>query len=109
MSNYKLHYAKVDLGLYDIPCIEFNKHSEMIDFIDEKCINRMGKIVWLIAKEDFTDLFISESYLSIQDFLSKKYTWQTTGNYFLQEYTSFEDAYKVALDMAEISPLCYSE
>jgi hypothetical protein len=27
---------------------------------------------------------------------------------FVQEYESFEDAYKVALDMQEIKPLCYS-
>ena len=109
MSNYKLHYAKVDLGLNDTPCFEFEKHSKMIDFIDEKCISGMGKIVWLIAKEDFTDLFISESHLSIQDFLSNKYTWQTTGDYYLQEYSSFLEAYKVALSMVEVSPLCYSE
>lgn len=105
---FKLHYASLDLGNNDIPCFEFKKHSQMIDFIDEKCINRNGKVVWLLAKEDFTDVFISENHLSIQDFLSKKYCWQTTGNYFLQEYTSFEDAYRVALDMSEISPLCYS-
>lgn len=29
--------------------------------------------------------------------------------FFLQEYPSFEDAYKVALDMQETSKLCYNE
>ena len=104
---FKLHYASLDLQ-GDIPCFEFKKHSDMIDFIDEKCINRNGQVVWLLAKEGFTDVFVSESHLSIQDFLNKKSVWQTTGNYFLQEYPSFQDAYKVALDMAEISPMCYS-
>ena len=27
----------------------------------------------------------------------------------LQEYESFEDAYKVALDMRECNPLCYNQ
>lgn len=105
---FKLHYANVDLRDSDIPCFEFKNHSRMVDFIDEKCINRHGEVVWLLAKEGFTDVFISESHLSIQNYLSKMACWQTTGNYFLQEYPSFEDAYRVALDMAEISPLCYN-
>ena len=106
---FNLHYASLDLGDNDIPCYGFKKHSHMVDFIDEKCINRKGEVVWLLAKNGSTDVFISESHLSIQDFLSKKYCWQTTGDYFLQEYPSFEEAYRVALDMAEISLLCYSK
>ena len=107
IGRFKLHYASLDLK-GDIPCFEFKKHSDMIDFIDEKCINRNGKVVWLLAKRGFTDVFISESHISIQDFLENKYCWQTTGDYYLQEYSSFEEAYRVALDMAEISPRCYS-
>ena len=106
-ERFKLHYASLDLK-GDIPCFEFKKHSDMIDFIDEKCINRNGKAVWLLARQGLTDVFVSGSHISIQDFLENKYCWQTTGDYFLQEYSSFEDAYKVALDMAEIGPLCHS-
>jgi hypothetical protein len=63
---FKLHYASLDLGNNDIPCFEFQKHSQMIDFIDEKCINRNGQVVWLLAKKDSTDIFISENHLSIK-------------------------------------------
>jgi len=105
---FKLHYVSLDLGNNDIPCFEFKKHSQMIDFIDEKCINRNGQVVWLLAKNDSTDIFISENHLSIQDYFTRKYLWNIPGDYFLQEYPSFEDAYRVALDMSEISPLCYS-
>lgn len=104
---FKLHYSSLDLQ-GDIPCFEFKKHSDMIDFIDEKCINRNGKVIWLLAKKDSTDIFISENYLSIQDYLTRKYLWNISDDYFLQEYLSFEDAYRVALDMLEISPMCYS-
>lgn len=106
-GTFNLHYASLNLQ-GDIPSFKFKKHSEMIDFIDEKCINRTGQVVWLLAKKDFSDVFISESHISIQDFLKNKSCWQTNGDYFLQEYPSFEEAYRVALDIAEISPLCYS-
>jgi hypothetical protein len=105
---FKLHYASLDLGNSDIPCFEFKSHAQMVDFIDEKCINRNGKVVWLIAKDDFTDVFISERHLSIQDFLEKKHIWQIRGNFFLQEYLSFQDAYRAALLICETSPLCYT-
>jgi len=108
MKNFKLHYASLDLQ-GDIPCFEFKKHSQMVDFIDEKCIGRNGQCVWLLAKNKETDIFISDSHLSIQNFLERLMTWQTMGDYFLQEYESFEEAYQVALDMVEESPLCYSK
>lgn len=108
MRKYKLHYA--NLGLKeDIPCFEFKKHSDMVDFIDAKCIGRSCQVVWLLAKKDFSDVFISENHLSIQDFLKNKYLWQIADDYFLQEYSSFEEAYSVALDMAEISHLAYCD
>lgn len=105
---FKLHYAPIKLENEDIPCFEFKKHSEMIDFIDEKCVHRNGEVVFLIGKDDLTDVFVSESYISVQDFLSKKNLWQTVGEYFFQEYSSFEEAYAMALAMSEGSNLCYS-
>ena len=104
---FKLHYASLDFK-GDIPCFNFKKHSDMIDFIDEKCIGRSNQLVWLLAKNNSNDVFISDNHLSIQDYSTKKYLWNFPDEYFLQEYPSFEDAYKVALHMAEISPLCYS-
>lgn len=98
---FKLHYASLDLGNNEVPCFEFKKHSQMVDFIDKKCINRNGKVVWLLAKKEFSDVFVSENHISIQDFLTKKSVWKTVGDYFLQEYLSFADAYTVALRISE--------
>lgn len=109
MKVFKLHYAYISLYKEDIPTYEFRNHSQMVNFIDKQCIHRKGTVVWLIAKDESSDIFISESYLSIQDYLSTKMNWQVPCNYFLQEYPSFEEAYSVALDMAEISDLCYSK
>jgi hypothetical protein len=109
MENFKLHYAKLDLESKDIELLSFKKHNDLIDFIDENCINRSKQVVWLIAKDESNDIFISDSHLSIQDFLSKKYLWQIPDTYYLQEYSSFEDAYSVALSMLETSDLCYNQ
>ena len=105
---YILHYAKLDLQ-GDIPCFEFNKHSKMVDFIDSKCVGRSGQCVWLIARDGTTDLFVSESHISIQEFLKTKPCWSAIGgDYHLHEYASFEEAYIVALNMIEgKSGLCY--
>ena len=108
-SQFRLHYASIDMGEEDIPCFWFKKHSQMIDFIDEKCIHRNGTVVWLLAKNRLEDVFVSTSHLSIQDFLLKKSCWQTVGDYFLQEYESLEEAYLVALHMSEGSHLCYAK
>lgn len=105
--KYKLHYAPIDLGENDIPCYDFNSHKKMIDFIDKVCYGRGGDKVWLIAKDDLQDIFISESYITIQSFLHNMVGWKTIGSYYLQEYSSYEEAYKVALSMKEDSPLCY--
>jgi hypothetical protein len=78
-----------------------------IDFIDQKCIGRSGECVWLISKLNTTDIFISESSLSIQDFMLRKYLWDIAGDYFLQEYASFEDAYHAAILINETSPMAY--
>jgi len=96
---YALHYAPLVLKK-DIQKYEFKKHWEMLDFIDSTCIRRQN-IVWLIGKDNHTDIFISDSYLSIIDFLKKKILWQTVGDFFLQEYKSFTEAYKVGLSMTE--------
>lgn len=105
---FKLYYAELN-SQGDIPCFEFRTHAQLIDFIDEKCINRSSQLVWLLAREDSSDIFISESHLSIQDFLKNKYLWNIRGEYFLQEYPSYEEAYGVALSMLETYHLCYKK
>lgn len=106
--KFNLHYAPLQTSDKDISLISFNTHEKMVDFIDEMCINRNGECVWLIAKDKSTDVFISESHISIQDFLQTKNAWNTVNDYFLQEYESFQDAYEVALTMVETSKLCYA-
>jgi hypothetical protein len=106
---YRLHYSRIDAKNEDIPCFTFKKVASFIDFIDEHCIRKSGEVVWCLLKTGHTDAFISESQLSIQDFIQNKYCWNVRGDFHLFECDSFEEAYKIALSNAEVSELCYSE
>jgi hypothetical protein len=106
---YRLHYSKIDAKNEDIPCFKFKKLASMIDFIDEHCIHRSGEVVWCLLRNELSDVFVSESQLSIQDFIQNKYCWNVRGDFHLFECDSFEEAYKIALASTEASALCYSE
>ena len=108
MNKFNLHYANIN-AVGDIPCIKFDKHAYMVDFIDQLCVNRKGERVWLISKDGLEDIFISESCLSIESFMQNMDNWQTVGEYFLQEYSSYEDAHSVALDILENNELRYNK
>lgn len=99
MKNFKLYYTKLLKNSFFRTKNEFTTHAQMVDFIDEQCINR--KCVWLLYKRDCDDVFISERHFSIQDFLQKKMTWQTPGDYFLEEYETYREAYDKALEIIE--------
>jgi hypothetical protein len=120
--NYKVHYAPLDLQGKDIEVYEFKKSLEATAFILSEP-NPKQPTVYLIAIDEM--VFVSEyiSFISIvfQSFvkestihIKKDSIWQidetveTEFNIFLQEYASYEEAYKAALEMKEESPLCYS-
>lgn len=105
---YRLHFSELNQK-GDIPCFEFKKHIQMVDFIDSKGIDKYGQQVYFLAKDDNKDIFISESYISIQDFLLKKSLFQTVGDYFLFECESYVEAYKLAMLMKEGSDLIHGK
>ena len=92
----------------------FTGGGELIDFLLE--IKRKNTVFLLgIEKKDdnkalvMDEVFISESLSSIMYFIecnTKKYENDEV-DIFLQEYLSYEEAYKVALSMKETSALCY--
>lgn len=121
--NYKVHYAPLDLQGKNVELYEFKTSLETTAFILSEP-NPKQPTVYLIAIDEL--VFVSEyiSFISIIfEAFSKQITpivikngiWEIAEdltdkevNIFLQEYSSYEEAYKVALDMKENSPLCYS-
>jgi hypothetical protein len=105
--NYKLFYGQINQN-EDLIARRFLTSAQMVDFIDRVTINRKGECVWLIARDNDTDLFVSERALSIQDFIEKKNTWNCQGTYYLYEFDSLEEAYKMAVELNSGALICYS-
>jgi hypothetical protein len=104
--QYRLHYAQVNVQ--EIEEINFESQSGLLSFIEEEINKTRKKVIYLLGLNDKPNVLVTSSKLDIITFLRYMPTWGSSGNdYFLQEYESYEEAYEVALDMAEESPLCY--
>lgn len=119
--NYKVHYAAKKLN-GDIPVYSFSTLTEVLAFTLTE-LNNSEDTVFLLSINDLT--LVSEYAGLIAgsiDSTIKAYSptiikngiseldeeYDNEFDIFIQEYNSYEDAYKVALEMAEESPLCYS-
>lgn len=109
MKNYKLYYAELNLQ-GDVPLYEFKKFTDLVNFVFEKSRINKGKAVYLIAKDFQTTCpFITDNPFDIEFILEKMPSMGFKSDTFIQEYESFEEAYKVALSMVEPKKLCYSK
>ena len=110
--TYKIHYAKLDLQ-GNIPCLEFTSIEEVRSFITIIVypLKMVNEKVYVIAIQD--EIIVTENGLLVEELfdgnLNSVYPFYEGEPIFIQEYPSYEDAYKVALDMKEQSPLCYAE
>jgi hypothetical protein len=121
---YELFYFSVN-SINDV-YKEFRSFNKIIDFIHDNCFNDItcepfDNIVYLLSydHEDtcnnpiiidscigtILDHLESMKLLTIFDEKQSKYYRR----YFFQEYKSYEEAYKSALNMRETSSLCYSK
>jgi len=125
--KYELHYAKLDLQ-GDIPCYQLNEGIELNGFLLAE--SQTHDCVYLVSL--FEEVYVTDNILHVINFIEKYYFKPNELNainipteiidevnkfikdfkinpikLFVQEYHSFKDAYKVALNMQEIKPLCY--
>ena len=118
--NFILHLAKINLE-DDIQAYMFDDLIELKGYALSEASYDVVRLVSV-----FDRVFVCEDIADVLNFIDtmvyKKYplldlqsklnaireSEEEIINIFLQEYASYEEAYKVALDMAEISPLCYS-
>lgn len=115
---YKLYYAHKDLN-DDIPLFEFRTFNELRDYILQIFV-RSERCVYLFtfdAKDDinkeYQEIIVSDNsefiYTLFQVGMMSNIDLVTDIDiFYLQEYASFEDAYKVALTMNEGKELCYN-
>lgn len=102
-KDYTLYYdpIRAEESNKDIQKHEFNTHTQMIDFIDEKTYMRRNQCFWVVSKDDLEDVFVSKNVSSIQDFLEKKSLWKCQGVFHLFECESLHEAYDLAKNITE--------
>ena len=125
--NYKLHYAPLDLNGQDIQELSFDSAKEISLFIssiilpaklhsDRVYVCTFPQDEIIVSENPFFILSLFEN----NSFYLHNYATSIVDNngeisialpneYFLQEYETYEEAYKVALDMREPNPLCYNK
>ena len=105
MTKFRLHYAPIDL-ISDIESLEFESYEELAGYTMASANYDM---VYLISIFDY--VFVSESIDIALSFYGTFKNVKIKGkeiDVYFQEYKSYEDAYRSALDMMEISELCYN-
>ena len=109
--NYKLHYAELNLQ-GDIHCIGFKNWKERLSFLMDKIICPQKKVFIISinynANESIDSVYVFDVWNCVR-FLNEKRYNSSHYTFFLQEYESYEEAYKVALNMKEVNKLCYSD
>jgi hypothetical protein len=114
-----LHYAKLNLRDEDILVYKVKSLKWLGSVIDEITFKHLNpsrsceknNCVYLFAYEygDRSEVFVTHNFywlwIDLQRTLKKKVFNDIT--FFLQEYTSYQEAYKVALQMKEVYHLCY--
>ena len=109
--TYRIHYAKLNLQ-GDIPCLEFNSIDDLRSFIDSIVypLKLVNEKIYLLAIDD--EIIVTDNGLLVYEIFDGNINaldpFYEGVDIFIQEYSSYEEAYKVALDMREDHPLCYS-
>ena len=108
----ELHYAELNND-GDIPCLNFKNKLDFTDFLHSKALTEDRVYVFAFEfpeSDGKQEVFVTEDLTMISVIMQNCYDLiQTENKFFLQEYSSFEEAYKVALDMQETSELCYEK
>jgi len=109
--DHVLYYAPLELD-GDIPKMVFKNWRSRIDFISDKVIGTRDRVFVLVINYlegagQYDSIYIFDNYLDIRFLSLRKYN-SSNHTIHLHEYDSYEEAYKIALDMKEVSQLCYS-
>jgi hypothetical protein len=106
MKKYILHYARLN---EDSETFGFETFKDLEYFVYEYSRINKGEAVYLVAKDYYTSgIYVTANPFDIEFYLTKMPGIGFKSDTFIHEYESYEEAFKVALQMKEDSPLCYS-
>ena len=101
----------LNLAIYDgeIQVIKFILQKDLIEYLQE--LKRFD-CIWLAADDgEKGEVLITENLDTLINAIKAGHfnlIWNSPTNFYVQEYQTYEDAYKVALDMREGNPKCYN-
>tara|TARA_R110000823_G_scaffold223577_1_gene351689 strand:+ start:66 stop:389 length:324 start_codon:yes stop_codon:yes gene_type:complete len=95
------------IGSGDVAKFTFENTAELLDFINEVFKSYDNKVVWLYCYGgENGEIIVTENSGLIFMLVCEGIAFSDTIH--IHEYPSYEDAYKVALDMREENPKCYN-
>lgn len=100
--TYKIYYAKLDLQ-GDTPCLKLPSIDEVRLFIQSIIypLKLVNEKIYVIAIQD--EVIVTENALLIEELfdgnLNSLYPFYEGDDILIQEYKSYEEAYKAALDI----------
>ena len=100
--NTQLHYAELHL-IDDIPHYPFDDMNSLLGFILAEATYDCVHLVCIDG-----NVFVTHDLPQLLRFIQSYEKFLIDCDVYWQEYSSYETAYKVALDMQEVSPFCYN-
>ena len=95
------------IGEGDVKEFDFGHRDELLDFINEVFKSYDNKVVWLYCYGgENGEIIVAENSGLIFMLVCEGIVCSDTIH--IHEYPTYEDAYKVALDMREGNPKCYN-
>ncbi|MBT7493570.1 MAG: hypothetical protein HN704_18375 [Bacteroidetes bacterium] len=106
--KHKLYYAHAELE-GDIPVYEFDSMEDLALFVLGKV---REKLVYVVAYDD--EIFVTHNLCLVVELFERKLKsfypfYEGERHPHIQEYYSYEEAYKIALAMKEGTPMCYDQ
>jgi len=87
--------------------------DNMLDFVlyeEEHKVYLIG-VIEPNSTFDEPEVYVTDNTFHLEMYLASNFVINHSKekvDVFIQEYESFEDAYKVALDLKEVNPICYN-
>ena len=95
------------IGSGDVAKFTFENTAELLDFINEVFKSYDNKVVWLYCYGgENGEIIVTENSGLIFMLVCEGIAFSDAIH--IHEYPTYEDAYKVALDMREENPKCYN-
>lgn len=107
MSKYILNFSELNKDA-DIEVVIFSSAKERANYIADRVIGcKPDRVFTLIISYDdkddnACDIYVFDKFSCIQEVVKTR--WKS---FWLFEWSSYEEAYKNALDLKEVNPLCY--